>query len=98
MHFDVDREPKGICFRFHCGCTGDDVLRAFEMLSGNPDVEALHFASFDYSQVDELSASTAQLEDALVLDIGLSAYSPYLSRQQYSARRSHTQKKSRHTR
>lgn len=78
MPFAVNREPRGICFRFQGVCTGDDVRRVFEMLSGSPDVDVMHFALFDYSQVSELSATKSQIEDALVLDIGLSSYSPHL--------------------
>ena len=78
MPFEVKREPQGVCFRFNGDCAGHELRTAFERLSGCPDVESLRFAIFDYSRIENLKATKTQIEDALVLDIGLSAYSPYL--------------------
>lgn len=67
-------EPRGVYAKFVGACSGADVSRAFEGLSGDARCDDLHYAIFDYLDVAQVGITESELETVAALDIGL-AYS-----------------------
>jgi hypothetical protein len=76
MPWSVTWEPKGVYAKFLGTCPSKDLLDAFATIIGDPRLDSLRYAIFDYLDVEMHDATENEAEDAAAHVIGLSFTNP----------------------
>ncbi len=71
-------EPKRVYARFFSECAVDDVMKAFEKISGDARSDDIRGAIFDYLDVERQNMTESEIEMVAAFDIGLAYSLPLL--------------------
>ena len=72
-------EPRCVCVKFSGTCSIRDVIEAFEAISGDPRLDSLRSAIFDYVDVQHSNVTEREIERAVAQEIGIGRTNPRLS-------------------
>jgi hypothetical protein len=78
MPHELTWEPKGVHARFFGTCTIADVVGALGRIGGDPRLDDLRYAVFDYLAVASHDVEESQIEEAAAHDVGIALTNPRL--------------------
>lgn len=76
MPYELTWEPKGVYARFFGACTIADLVGALERIGGDPRLDELRHAIFDFLAVASHDVDELQIEEAVAHHIGIALTNP----------------------